>query len=420
MAIKVLSRRRSRDRCSVDRFRHETRAIGQLEHPNIVRATDAGHVDGRHYLVMEYANGASVSEILQFHGPLSVGDACEIVRQAALGLAYAHRQEMVHRDVKPSNLLLTISGVVKLLDLGLVAFRVNEHDTAQVEGPRGTSDYMAPEQWKNYATVDNRADLYSLGCTLFKLLTGVGPFSQLPEEYRSKQAAHLLAPPPPLGHWRDDVPGQLVGYVSRLLAKSPADRPESATEVAATLEKFTGNADLRALVAVAMENLKSGVLDGSTTTRTCQNRVPIYKRRQFLQLGSVALAAGCVVHWWTSARHRTARSANRGLNCEILAAAIADGAQVFTHFVGHFHKFHRNKANDCCREASVTGTFVVVLGEFRRSTDITSLRKANPRAVYDRNEASSVTRAGHRGVFLWLSRIAGGYHILFYGAASRP
>ncbi len=176
VAIKVLNARYvGQDPQAVRRFREEMRAVGQLEHEHIVRATDAGEADGRHFLVMEYVDGIDASRLLRQTGPLRVADACEIVRQAAMALEFAHQHNMVHRDVKPSNLLFSFEGRVKLLDLGLVRndnATANGSDAWQSSIPHGTADYMAPEQWTHFADVDARADIYALGCTLYKLLTG--------------------------------------------------------------------------------------------------------------------------------------------------------------------------------------------------------------------------------------------------------
>ena len=222
---------------AVEDFLNEMRVVGQLDHPNIIRATDAGQHEGTYFLVMEFVSGLDVSSLLCQFGPLSVANACEISRQTALGIDVAHDHGLVHRDVKTSNLLFTMNGQVKLLDLGLatIASGASSQQAATKSGPRGTADYMAPEQWLEASTVTAKADIYSLGCTLFKLLTGVPPYRTLPDGIASKQQAHALAAVPDITLFRDDVPGPLTHLLNCMLAKSPSARPTSAMQVAESL-----------------------------------------------------------------------------------------------------------------------------------------------------------------------------------------
>ena len=167
------------------RFERETLAAGQLDHPSIVRATDAGEFQSYRYLAMEYIRGMDLSHLAKANGPLKIADACEMIRQAALGLSHAHQQGMVHRDIKPSNLMLDESGNVKILDFGLV--QCDRWDSPQQELTTvgqlmGTLDYMAPEQAERSGGVDHRADLYALGATLFRLLSGRAPLVATPSQ----------------------------------------------------------------------------------------------------------------------------------------------------------------------------------------------------------------------------------------------
>src|SRR4051812_2028839 len=160
-----------------ERFRHEAAAIGRLSHPNIVQATDAGNFDGLHFLVTEFVDGHDLSNIVHRYGRLEISDACEAIRQAALGLAHAHEQGIVHRDVKPGNLLLTKEGTVKLLDFGLARLAAGQTMLTNTGQVLGTLDFLAPEQAQDARQVDPRGDQYSLGCSLYFLLTGSPPFA---------------------------------------------------------------------------------------------------------------------------------------------------------------------------------------------------------------------------------------------------
>jgi serine/threonine protein kinase len=250
VAVKVLSPKDLNDSEAVGRFSREIEAIGRLDdHPNIVRARDAAEIDGVHFLVMDYVDGVDAGRLVCQAGPLAVPDACEAVRQTALGLDCAHEQGIVHCDIKPSNLLVCSTGQVKVLDLGLAAFR-----TGRGKGePRGdsivgTADYMAPEQWSPSAQVDIRTDIYGLGCTLYKLLVGEAPYGSSAKGFHAKMTAHLWAPVPSLRSALPDVPVELDAIVRRMLAKRPAARFQRPGDVVAALEPFTTGCDIAALV----------------------------------------------------------------------------------------------------------------------------------------------------------------------------
>jgi serine/threonine protein kinase len=277
VAVKVLASDRLADPAAVARFQREMRAIGKLEHPQIVRAMDAGDADGTHFLVMELVDGEDAGSLVRRRGPLPVATACEIVRQAAVGLQYATSLGLTHRDIKPSNLMVSRpvqpggpargehsaahdpgpSAVVKILDLGLARL-----DDAPVEAAEltaagqimGTLDYMSPEQAADPRHVDARADVYSLGATLYKLLTGRAPFDA--PDLRSplrKLAALASQAPAPITTLRPDVPGELAALVHAMLAKLPGERPLTPGAVADRLLPFCRGADLGQLFATDLD-----------------------------------------------------------------------------------------------------------------------------------------------------------------------
>jgi serine/threonine protein kinase len=264
VAIKVLPANRTSDPDAIARFEREMAAVGGMAHRNIVSATDAGEVDGMHYLVMEYVDGVDLSALVRRLGPLAPADACEIARQAALGLDAAHDRGIVHRDIKPSNLMLTDSGeedsrgIVKVLDFGLARLsplHVEQNDLTSSGQIMGTLRYMAPEQCSSSRDVDVRADIYSLGATMYKLLSGEGPFSGA--EFASPLA--LLAAvgngePQPLAKCSPDVPPQIAAIVGRMMAKNPAERFATPQEVIDALGPWSREAKLVELLERARQS----------------------------------------------------------------------------------------------------------------------------------------------------------------------
>ena len=173
-ALKLLDSEGKVSRSKAQRIQREWRAHGSLNHPNIVTATDAGIIDRRPYLVTEFVEGSDLSKLVKERGPLKLEYANEVLRQAATGLAYAHETGLIHGDVKPSNLMLNVRGVVKVLDLGTAKW-LDENTHV----PSGTIAFMAPEQFDKHSTCDSRSDIYSLGCTYHYLLTGRTPFDHV-------------------------------------------------------------------------------------------------------------------------------------------------------------------------------------------------------------------------------------------------
>jgi len=259
VALKVINRTLVGSPTLVERFRREVRSAARLSHPNIVTAYDAEQAGDWHFLVMEYVPGISLSRLVAEQGRLPVTEACHYVYQAALGLQHAFECEMVHRDIKPQNLMLTPAGQVKILDFGLS--RLSDGAAAGSETPgltaiggeptglvsgsltqtgcvMGTPDYIAPEQVRDAHAADIRADIYSLGCTLYHLLAGQPPFAGATEF--DKVLAHLERTPRPLQELRPEVPARLAAVVARMMAKSPQERYQTPAEAAKALAPFAG------------------------------------------------------------------------------------------------------------------------------------------------------------------------------------
>jgi serine/threonine protein kinase len=226
----------------LDRFLREIRHVARLQHPNIVTAYSAFRLGENLVLAMEYVEGLDLSRVVKSRGPLPVPDACDYIRQAALGLQHAHEHGMVHRDMKPGNLMLTGHGnqaLIKVLDFGLARIQSGgaADGTLTAQGQMlGTPDYIAPEQISNAQQADIRADIYSLGCSLYYLLTGVPPF-QGNSLYEILQAHHDRDPKP-VNSTRPDLPMNLAALVSKMMAKDPDQRFQTPAEVAHALEAF--------------------------------------------------------------------------------------------------------------------------------------------------------------------------------------
>ena len=252
VALKLLPERKMQNNEAIARFSREMKLIGQMSHPAMVSATDAGAQNGVHYLAMELVDGIDLGKLVRHCGPLSVADACELVRQAAIGIQYAHEQGVIHRDVKPSNLMLSNDLIVKVLDLGLATLgslngTVDELTT--VGQLMGTLDYMAPEQCGNMQDVDARADIYGLGATLYKLLCGVAPYSSAQNDTPLKKLkAMAISDPTPISDRTTKVPAPLATIIERCLSREPSDRFESAADLAQELASFCQEHDLQVLL----------------------------------------------------------------------------------------------------------------------------------------------------------------------------
>ena len=260
-ALKIIRKDRLQSDEAIERFLREARVAARLKHPNIVAIYDAGVVNGVHYLAMELLQGITLAQRVKEYGPLAVGQACLYVGQAAAGLQHAYEQGLVHRDIKPQNLFLeNSSDQVKILDLGLARVRelAQEDETASGELTKegavmGTPDYMAPEQALDTRTADQRADIYSLGCTLYFLLTGRPPFPG--GSLTEKLLAHQQKEPPALDQLCAGAPRGLAEVLRKAMAKQPQDRHQTPAEFAAALVPLEYAENILASAPIAMPNL---------------------------------------------------------------------------------------------------------------------------------------------------------------------
>jgi urea transport system substrate-binding protein len=246
----------------VQRFQREARLAARLAHPNVVAVYEAEEFGSTQMLVMEFVEGVNLAELVAERGLLPVAESCALIRQAAIGLEYVHGQGLVHRDVKPHNLLVSRSGQVKVLDLGMATLRGGPKSAdGEITGDRqflGTVDYAAPEQWESSRDVDIRADIYSLGCTFYYLLAGEAPFPH--KRYTSlmqQMWAHSQAPLPPIRELRPDVPEDVAAILARMLAKNRDERFAHPQEVADALAPFTQDCDLTEFVRTARRTTTS-------------------------------------------------------------------------------------------------------------------------------------------------------------------
>ncbi|REK30173.1 MAG: serine/threonine protein kinase [Planctomycetota bacterium] len=288
-AIKVLPRNRVEDSSYLARFYQEAEAAARLDDRNIVRIYDVDNDGDIHYIVMEYVDGPDLQRLVKRDGPLDYETAANYIAQAAIGLDHAHQAGLVHRDVKPANLLVDPKGVVKILDMGLARLVDKDGDekasltVAHDENVLGTADYLAPEQALDSHSVDERADIYSLGCTLYFLLTGHPPFPEgtLPQ----RLMMHQTKAPARIEIDRPDIPQDLSLICERMMAKSPDARPQSAATVASQLidwlsargQSFNdGSGSSPRISSGSSGNLTggSGLGRGGSRTKTSPSRRP--------------------------------------------------------------------------------------------------------------------------------------------------
>jgi serine/threonine protein kinase len=246
VALKVIRHELMRKPEAVERFHREVKTAASLSHPNIVTSHDAEQAGDVHFLVMEYVDGVDLANLVKQQGALPVAEACDYIRQAATGLQYAHQRGMVHRDIKPHNLMVTADRTVKILDFGLASLTESlpsagedmpqESSLTAAGTIMGTPDFISPEQSQDAHGADIRSDIYSLGTTLYYLLSGKAPFADGSVMHKLKN--HAETEPEPIENVQIDVPPELAEVIRRMMAKDPANRLQTPAEVAEALAPF--------------------------------------------------------------------------------------------------------------------------------------------------------------------------------------
>src|SRR5690349_21184672 len=233
VALKILHQQYSGDDDYVERFKREARSVAALSHPNIVTVIDRGEHGDRQFIVFEYIDGGNLKRLIERRGPAPVASALELAIQIARGLAFAHQQGLIHRDVKPQNVLLNGDGRAKVTDFGIARSLNVQHGMTQTGTVLGTSDYIAPEQAQGQR-VDEHSDIYSLGVVLYELLTSEVPFPG--ENFVAVAMRHINESPPSIRDKRPDVSPRLEAAVQRAMAKRPEDRFQTMADFCRELE----------------------------------------------------------------------------------------------------------------------------------------------------------------------------------------
>ena len=273
VALKILYPELSEDPLFVERFRREAQAAANLSHPNIVPVFDWGEDDGTYFIVMELIEGTSLADILRGSRTLSASRSAQLVAQVAAALGYAHRNGVVHRDVKPGNILITSDGQVKVTDFGIAQAVASEDHLAEAGSVMGTATYFSPEQAEG-AAVDGRSDVYSLGVVLYEMLVGRPPFTgDTPVAVASQ---HVHSSVPPLSDFNEEVPLDLAAITMKALAKSPGQRYQTTDELRADLLRFNEGEPVRAVGVV-------GAFLGDDATQAV-SAVPAAERTQSLPI----------------------------------------------------------------------------------------------------------------------------------------
>ncbi len=283
VALKVISKRLGRDPATVKQFFAEARAIAALDHPNMVHPYDVDSEGDRYYMVMEYVEGRDLQRMVESKGPLPFDQAARYIQQAADGLAHAHSRKMIHCDIKPANLLVNKQDVVKILDMGMARLidRAKAPASDKDERSLGTVDYLAPEQAVESPELDHRADIYSLGCALYFLLTGKPPFPE--GTLHERILKHQTDQPRSIAELRPDVPQPLAEICAKMMAKEPDARYQSADEVSRALGRWVTSHEEEAEPVLIGAEPGDGLqisTDGPATARGAGRKPSLVARAQ--------------------------------------------------------------------------------------------------------------------------------------------
>jgi serine/threonine protein kinase len=302
VAIKVLQAQFARDPSFLIRFKREAQAAASLSHPNIVGVYDTGSEDGTHFIVMEYVDGRTLKDVIRAEGPLYPERAAEICEDVCSALVAAHARGLIHRDIKPGNVMLTPDGKVKVMDFGIARATTSETIT-QTAAVVGTAQYISPEQAQGQ-TVDFRSDLYSVGCCLYEMLTGTVPFTgatPVAIAYR-----HVREDPTPPRMLNPDVPPPLEAIVLKAMAKLPDNRYQTAAELHDDLERFRNGqpvmatplldpaATTQALPRNASDAEPTAMLGGTVADRATRYAEPVEEERR-TSVGWIVVSALALV-----------------------------------------------------------------------------------------------------------------------------
>jgi tRNA A-37 threonylcarbamoyl transferase component Bud32 len=290
VALKILHEHHLDDEEYVERFKREARTVAQLSHPNIVTVIDRGETDGRPFIVFEYVDGQTLDQVIHRRGAMPIDEALEIAIASARGLAFAHRHGLVHRDVKPQNILLNGDRQPKVTDFGIARSLDVKKGVTQTGTVLGTSNYIAPEQASG-DPAGAASDVYSLGVVLFELLTGRVPFEG--ENFVTVAMKHINEPAPSVTALRPDVPPRVAAAVSRALAKDPRNRFASMDEFAAELEACL--AELRVGGADSTRTVMNAPVPDAARRRNVRARRRVTPGPLFVSLLALAALAVIVV-----------------------------------------------------------------------------------------------------------------------------
>lgn len=316
-AIKVLPRLLVQNQLYLKRFYLEARAIAALDHPNIVQAFHFDNEGDTHYMVMQYVEGVDLFEQVDQNGPLDPATAAYYIQQAAEGLHHAHQRGLIHRDVKPANLMVDKEGAVRLMDLGLA--QMSFHQTNLTEEQKGavlgTADYLAPEQALDSHNIDARADQYSLGCTFYYLLTGTPPFPT--GTIAQRLVAHQVETPRAIEEFRTDVPASLLHIINKLMSKKPEQRYESCEEVAEVLAAWIEQQGDAANAAISQASSLLMIPDFSDAWEFKEDRNPFEMESNTRSFSGLQLPSGL-----GSSQEIAINPGSRMTTLALLAAAV--------------------------------------------------------------------------------------------------